>query len=364
MRFIICGTLLPPEVEQILPGASPAAGKYLRNMERALQRKGIEVIEMSYVAIPGAKEAFEKAGKSDEDITYKDNTIIRSIKDYQKKVIKTLQKDDVVVFYNVVYFDLGLINKIKRRGNKAVLILADFTDSLSESGNYKRWAVSRFIAREFKKFDYGIALSERAKRFFSPKAKLIVMEGGINYSDYEDYKPPIKSDVIRFMYAGTLSYVTGIDTLLDAISMVSADNVEFYISGKGELDQRVSEEAKKDKRIKYLGFVSDKQYYTLLNDVDVLINPRNMTLLQNQNNFPSKVLEYLATGREVISTKFPGWERFADNFRFYEGGAEVLKTEINKSLSDDLALRYVINRSKAEGFDWNKQINRVIELIS
>lgn len=364
MRFIICGTLLPPEVEQILPGASPAAGKYLRNMERALLRKGIEVIEMSYVAIPGAKEAYEKAGKSDKDITYKDKTIIRSIRDYQKKVIRTLQKDDVVVFYNIVYFDLGLVKKIKKRGNKAILILADFTDSLSENGSIKRWVVSRFIAREFKKFDYGVALSERAKRFFSPKTKLIVMEGGINYSDYENINPPVKRSVVRFMYAGTLSNVTGIDILLEAISKNTADNVEFYISGKGELDNLVSEAAQKDKRIKYLGFVSDKQYYELLNDVDVLINPRNMELLQNQNNFPSKVLEYLATGREVISTKFPGWERFKDNFLFYEGGSENLKIEINSMLYDNLNSHYNSNRSKAGDYDWNKQVDKIVELIS
>ncbi len=363
MRFIICGTLLPPEVEQILPGASPAAGKYLRNMERALLRKGIEVIEMSYVAIPGAKEAYEKAGKSDKDITYKDKTIIRSIRDYQKKVIRTLQKDDVVVFYNIVYFDLGLVKKIKKRGNKAILILADFTDSLSENGSIKRWVVSRFIAREFKKFDYGVALSERAKRFFSPNAKLIVMEGGINYSDYEDYKPAKKSDIVRFMYAGTLSVVTGTDILLDAISRFEDGNVEFYISGKGELADRVFEEAEKDKRIKYLGFVSDKQYYELLSNVDVLINPRNMELLQNQNNFPSKVLEYLATGREVISTKFPGWEKFEDNFHFYEGGAEVLLSEIIKMLSENLRLHYDINRWKAKEYDWEKQVEKMLSLI-
>ena len=87
-------------------------------------------------------------------------------------------------------------------------------------------------------------------------------------------------------------------------------------------------------------------------------------LLQNQNNFPSKVLEYLATGREVISTKFPGWEKFKDNFRFYEGGTKALESEINKVLSDNLTLHYDTNRGKAVNYDWNVQIKKIIELIS
>ena len=261
MRFIICGTLLPPEVELILPGASPAAGKYIRNMESALLNQGIEVVEMSYVAIPGAKEAFNKVNISDDYITYKDKTIIKSVKEYQRKVINSLQKDDVVVFYNIVYFDLGLVKQIRKRGNKAVLILADFTDSYSENGSLIRWALSKFVAREFKKFEYGVALSEKAKRFFSSKAKIIVMEGGINFSKYTEFPLPSSSKVVHFMYAGTLSDVTGVDILLDTISTVMADNVEFYISGKGNLENRVIEEAKKDKRIKYLGFVTDEEYY-------------------------------------------------------------------------------------------------------
>ena len=127
---------------------------------------------------------------------------------------------------------------------------------------------------------------------------------------------------------------------------------------------RVSEVAENDKRIKYLGFVSDKRYYEVLSNADVLINPRNMELLQNQNNFPSKVLEYLATGREVISTKFPGWERFTDNFRFYEGDAEILEKEINSVLSDDLNCHYATNRSKAENYDWSNQVDKIIGLLS
>ncbi|WP_034490811.1 glycosyltransferase family 4 protein [Butyrivibrio fibrisolvens] len=367
MRFIICGTMLHPKVEEKLPGASPAAGKYLRNLKKALEAQGNEVILCSYVAIPGAKQMYEQLGLDDNELVYKDNTIIKSVHIFQKKLVGMLQQDDVVIFYNVPYFELGLIRKIKKKGNKAILILADHTDSFKENGGIIRGSIAKLISKEYKKFDYGIALSEHAKRFFSHKAKLMVMEGGLDLARYKDFQPPVKSHKTKFMYAGTLSDVTGVDILLDAIEMWDADDVEFYISGKGFLEERVKAAAKEDDRIKYLGFVSDDEYYNLMKEMDVFINPRNMDMEQNQNNFPSKVLEYLATGRVVVSTKFPGWERFQEAFCLYDKGAENLVKAMRhvKDLKvEEVAKQFANNREKAKDFDWDSQAQKIIELVN
>ena len=366
MRFIICGTMLHPEVEEKLPGASPAAGKYLRNLKKALEGQGNEVIFCSYVAIPGAKQMYEQLGIDDEDLVYKDKMIVKSVRAFHKKILGMLQEDEVVVFYNIPYYELGLISKIKKRGNKAVLILADHTDSFKENGGIIRGSIAKLISRDYKKFDYGIALSERAKRFFSRKAKLIVMEGGLDLSRYNDFQPPVKSGKTKYMYAGTLSDVTGVDILLDAIEMWDADDVEFYISGKGFLEENVRKAADKDHRIKYLGFIPDDEYYKLMQEMDVFINPRNMDMEQNQNNFPSKVLEYLATGRSVVSTKFPGWEKFQDFFCFYDGKVADLVYALGfvKEWGTDKILdQFVVNRKKAEDFDWNVQAKKIVEFI-
>lgn len=366
MRFIICGTMLHPKVEEKLPGASPAAGKYIRNLKNALEKLGNEVLFCSFVAIPGAKQMYEQLGLDDKDLVYKDKTIVKTVHAFQKKVVGMLQKDDVVVFYNVPYFELGLIKKIKNRGNKALLILADHTDSFKENGGIIRGSIAKLISRDYKKFDYGIALSEYARRFFSRKAKLIVMEGGLDLLEYKNFQPPVKSGKTKYMYAGTLSDVTGVDILLDAIEMWDADDVEFYISGKGFLEENVRKAADKDHRIKYLGFIPDDEYYKLMQEMDVFINPRNMDMEQNQNNFPSKVLEYLATGRIVVSTKFPGWEKFQNVFYFYDNGIEdfIKKLKIAKSLSsNDISENYVTCREKAIDYDWIKQAKKIVNLI-
>lgn len=367
MRFIICGTMIHPKVEEKLSGASPAAGKYLRNLKQALETQGNEVIFCSYVAIPGAKQVYDQLGLDDNGLVYKDKTIIKSIIAFQKRLLNLLNKDDVVIFYNILYFELGLIGKIKKRGNKAILILADHTDSFKENGGVIRGIIAKRISMDFKKFDYGIALSEYAKRFFERNAKVIVMEGGLNLSCYKDFEQPFRSSKTKFMYAGTLSDVTGVDILLDAIKMWKADDVEFYILGKGFLEKRIRSAAERDGRIHFLGFVTDDEYYELMMKMNVFINPRNMEMEQNQNNFPSKVLEYLAAGRAVISTRFPGWDRFKGIIFFYNGGSRELVAEMKKakSLSDEeIKELFVLEKTLSEEFDWDEQAKRIEYLLS
>ena len=366
MRIIICATILPPEVELRLPGASPAAGKYLRNLEKAFTGLGHQVIEMSYVAIPGAKEMCSELGADDRNIVYKDRFIVPSVKEYQKRVLETAHEGDVVIFYNIVYYDLGLVSKLNKRGIKSLLILADYTGDMKENGSFIRGMLAKRVLGEFRKFKYAVALSERAKKLLASDASVEIIEGGIDMDAFFGFESPGAADITRYMYAGTINNVTGVDILLDAIRMSDDEKSEFYISGKGDLEQAVKEAAKNDTRIKYIGFIPDDEYYQLMQKMDVFINPRNMDLDQNQNNFPSKVLEYLATGRTVISTRFPGWEKFTDCFSFCDHNPEALYKGIleAKELSpQNRKERFEHNRERAKDYDWNSQAVRKIELI-
>ena len=365
MKYVVCGTILPAEIELLLPGASPAAGKYLRNLMNALGDNGYESVVCSFCAIPGAAEAFEKTGISAEDQIFKGSNIVKSVIEYHKKILSLLEKDDVVVFYNLAYFNIGVADKVIKHGNKCLLILADHTDSYKENGSLVRWGLAKYIGREFKKFNKAVILSETAKKLLNKNAEFIVMEGGLDICSFDKILPPTESNIVRFMYAGTLSSVTGVDTFLKAISMIGEHDVEFIISGKGELESDVIEACKSDNRIKYLGFIPDDEYYRVLNSVDVFVNPRNMQLDQNRNNFPSKVLEYLATGRRVISTEFPGYERFTDYFDFYEGNADELSACIQTALThkDNTAERFEKNRNAALDYDWHKQVEKIRRLV-
>ena len=366
MKFIVCASLMPWEVERNLQGASPAAGNFLRHLKKAIENRGYEVEVCSYIAIKGAADEYKKNNISTENVIFKDKTIISSVHKYKKRVLETVENGDVILFYNIAYFDFGLAKCLRNKGAIPVLILADYTESQEENGSLIRKLISMRTRKEFTQFGYGIVLSEDSKQFFNKSAKTVVMEGGVALENYTNFPCPTKENITRVLYAGTFSNVTGIDTLLEAISGVKEDNMEFYFSGKGELEESIISASKNDSRIKYLGFMDENQYFDVLKKTHVFINPRNMTLPQNRNNFPSKVLEYLACGRPVISTKFPGYRKFEDNCLFCDNGVESLVKSIEvagKFSETDYEKYYVCNSEKAKYFSWDKQIDKMLNLI-
>jgi len=67
------------------------------------------------------------------------------------------------------------------------------------------------------------------------------------------------------------------------------------------MQSRVEALAGADPRIRYLGFLERDELLERLRRSLVLVNPRPAGRPENRYNFPSKILEYLATGRPVIS---------------------------------------------------------------
>jgi len=165
------------------------------------------------------------------------------------------------------------------------------------------------------------------------------------------------------MYSGLLSRVTGVDILLNAMENLEENKIELWISGKGELEYEVRTASEKDTRIKYLGHMEYSEYMKCLEEADVLINPRNMSLPENQNNFPSKIMEYLAVGKPIISSKFVGWKKFQSEIYFYNDDLKnalhevCCKIEKHEVCFGDI---YECNRKRANEYLWGEQLRKVL----
>jgi glycosyltransferase involved in cell wall biosynthesis len=81
-------------------------------------------------------------------------------------------------------------------------------------------------------------------------------------------------------------------------------------------------------RLRYLGKLSRPDLLATYNAADVLVNPHSTVLLTARYVFPSKLLEYLASGRPVITTATP--EIAAD----YGDLCTVLDREEPQALAD------------------------------
>lgn len=365
MKYIICGPAISENIEKCLEGASPAAGRFLNNLIEGLNHNHVDVEKCIYIASPILdKSIFEKVKEEESAyFIFKDRYILPSVLKYRRQVMDNVHSGDVVIFYNMFYAYFGLADKIKRRNAKPILLFADYTEAEDEKSKIRK-IFANLCMKEFKKFDYVISLSNTNKKYWNSDAKVMIMRGGINFEYFRKIKEPIYDKKIRIMYAGLLSEVTGVDKFLGAIPKVRHQNIEFYISGKGPLEPQVVEAAKKDERIHYLGFLDEREYFEKLNKMNIFINPRNMLLGENRNNFPSKTLEYLATGRLIISTKFSGYEEFRDSMIWYDGTVEELANTIMKTINDYEVLyrqSYLKNLKKALEYDWDKQAKKIIE---
>lgn len=363
-NIIINSGMLPKDVEVKIAASSLPAGKYLRNMAHAFEQHGYTVKNVIHVALPGASETFRDY-KNSEDHKYilKDRLVIPSIFFYQRSLLQMVQPDDLVVFYNVNYAQWGLVRKIKKHKGKSLLILADHTPPGERKNIIRQW-MGINDEKEFCQFDYAVLLSQEATKYLNPDCRYDIIEGGLDIESFKNISSPQYKEKTVFMYSGTLEPVTGIDRLLNAFGKLDED-CRLVITGKGSLSTLVQEAADRDLRIDFKGYVSDIEYINLLNQAEILINPRNMKMPENQNNFPSKVLEYLATGRMTISSKFPGWERFTDNFIFYDNSVDELARQMKDAMvtcSENSDQRFAANRKRAEDFDWKKQTERIIKL--
>jgi glycosyltransferase involved in cell wall biosynthesis len=107
-------------------------------------------------------------------------------------------------------------------------------------------------------------------------------------------------------YAGGLQTAYGVGMLLEAFRRLEAPDLRLWLCGRGELEPQICEAAKRDSRITYFGALPNDRVVELAERATILVNPRYSRDEFTQYSFPSKTLEYLATGRPVVMCALPG----------------------------------------------------------
>lgn len=154
-----------------------------------------------------------------------------------------------------------------------------------------------------KRFDKYILLTERMKEVVKIGNKpYMVMEGvASNLPEH----PVIGKRRNVVMYAGGLHPDNNILLLIDACEQ-SHSVEECWICGAGPQEQEITEMASKSKKIKFLGRKSHNEVLEMEKQVKILVNLRDPSNILTEYSFPSKIIEYLASGAQVISTRLKG----------------------------------------------------------
>lgn len=110
-----------------------------------------------------------------------------------------------------------------------------------------------------------------------------------------------------FLLSGVLKEATGITMAIEVFSKMPSQ--KLFISGI--LDEVYQEQIKPSANICYVGYLEYEEYKRLIGSIPIGLSLRDPSFPINENNFPSKILEYFALNKIVLSTiDYPEIEGF------------------------------------------------------
>lgn len=116
------------------------------------------------------------------------------------------------------------------------------------------------------------------------------------------------------VYTGKTDEKFGIKELIDAFMQINEINYRLIICGRGDSDAFIKEKANGDTRIIMLGQVTPEEAQEWILKADVLVNPRLNNEEYTKFSFPSKNLEYLASGNSVVYYMLDGMKDIYSSF--------------------------------------------------
>lgn len=159
-----------------------------------------------------------------------------------------------------------------------------------------------FIIR---KFDGFILLTEAMNEIVNKDRKpFMLMEGLVDANiSCENSTDARENNII---YAGALHEEYGVKKLIEAFIKITDDNLRLLIYGAGPMEQDIINYKKQDNRIYYYGLVPNSEVIAKEKSSLLLVNPRPSHYKFAKYSFPSKNMEYMASGTPLLTTKLPG----------------------------------------------------------
>jgi glycosyltransferase involved in cell wall biosynthesis len=160
-----------------------------------------------------------------------------------------------------------------------------------------RWLVPRL--------DGLVVVADQIARDFAPGRPYLRIEGGVDGRRFavapQRPSPDDGTRPLRMLFAGSLEPFNGVDLLLESLALLGS-GVELTVAGAGSLEERVRSTAARDPRLRFLGMLPADELPAVYGRSDLLLNIRPTRDLTTRYYFPSKLIEYLASGCPTLST--------------------------------------------------------------
>lgn len=240
----------------------------------------------------------------------------------KKKMKKCLKNDEKYVFigYAMTPFIVECLIWANKNYKQSIscLIIPDLPEYMRLGRKRTSFDIIKRISNEVlynkvRRVDSFVFLTKymNEKEMFKSKP-YVVIEGIAKKTELNKVK-----NESMVLYTGTLDYKYGIRELVDSFIEIKNNKVKLTICGSGDQEEYIKNMSLKDKRIDFRGVITQEECIVLQQKALFLVNPRSSKELYTKYSFPSKTLEYMCSGRPVLTYKLPGIPQEYDNYLFY-----------------------------------------------
>lgn len=230
------------------------------------------------------------------------------------RTVKKLSSPVVVIYSaNLPFLSAALLLRAFKKDVFLCAIIPDLPEFMGVGGPMYVLAkkVETIIFRwMIHKFDSVVLLTDAmGEKLDIPKERRVVVEGIFNPDEVprdDNVGMPNGDDGFNILYTGTLAARYGVLDLLEAFEKLQSVDAQLWICGDGDTRQYIENIASRDSRVRYLGQLPRIKTLALQNMASVLVNPRRPEGEFTKYSFPSKTMEYLASGKPVIMHDLPG----------------------------------------------------------
>lgn len=171
------------------------------------------------------------------------------------------------------------------------------------------------------------------------------------------------------MMAGLLDSVFGVESLVEAFLKADTKNAELHLYGTGDYIAKIMQISSEHQQIKYMGQLQNSEIIKWEAAATLLVNPRTSEGEYTKYSFPSKNMEYIASGTPMIGYALPGMPKeYNDHFIIVEeDGIDGLFKVIEYALSLPPETLIEMGRKNKEWILHHKnskvQVQKMIQLI-
>ena len=171
------------------------------------------------------------------------------------------------------------------------------------------------INANLKQFDSLVVLAEPMVADLGMEEKPYTVVEGIYSGGFEKASEKYKEKVL--LYTGGLYHRYGIDDLLEAFHRTSDSDLRLWLCGKGDAVSLIEEYQAKDERIVYKGTVAREEALAYQRAATALVNPRHSNEVFTRFSFPSKTIEYMASGTPCLMCHLESIPQEYDEYLLY-----------------------------------------------